>query len=500
MNNKRVEGAFALLLLMLALVPVVWACWQVSAHIEVNGVDIQEGQTAVFGASESIDLEMVVDPETEPPTYDSRTWEWSSTPTQEGNPPDAAIWDVGSLAPGQHAFDCTVTYSISGQPPQSDDDSVTFYVIKPTLSAKPSTLSLCTCSETKLTLDIGEAVSIPSTDITWDKTAAPKVEDKPVLASLVPGRSHFEKVLRIKENSAEGEITITANVETASGHYESATVIIDVVLDGCTACDQAGNVANNVNSIDSKIYMGKTKAGEAAGYMRIKSDVMSAVLATPSGLEAVVLGNGEGVEVINYNSEIRQILAPQGLFDVVTVSSTAYDLNFYEKSQVGDKDAHGNYLFTGDAVKTITVKNPSGNPADYDKLQVIEAVDGDSITNEYHYDGSDWTLIEGNGLRTEILSEAVNGDYKTKTRTIKNPDGTTTSPATSSFAAGALVPMPTLPLTTVTPWTVMLLETLRPPSTVKSPACEINAVAESATMHTKPLKVLLTLFIIISLS
>ncbi|OVE75671.1 hypothetical protein BVX97_03875, partial [bacterium E08(2017)] len=404
--------------LMLAFAPVVWACWNVDGFIVKKGEDTELADGKVFLIGSTIELEMYTDVPSGEYTW-TELWYWSTGAETK------VSTNVLATA-GEYTISCDmdIDFEVPDLPPETKSDSVSFYVITPKLTTDKNSLSLCTCSKANITLEIGSEVS--NLSLEWSLTVENDDDDKPVRVSLEEASEGYGRVVKMEKNSGTGTITVTATIETDSGPiYKSVEVL--VTSEGCSSCQQAGGVDSSLGSVDTKIYLGKTSGGELSGFLRIKSETVGPVLATPAGLEAVVLGNGEGVEVINYNSEIRQVLAPQGLFDVVTNSSTSYSVNFYELSQVGAKGTNGYYTVTGDPSKTITVTNPSGDPGDVDTLQVVQTVNGDSTTSEYHYDGSDWTLIEGNGLRTEILSMSINGDYKTKTRTVKNPDGSIAS-------------------------------------------------------------------------
>ncbi|MDI1248810.1 MAG: type IV secretion protein Rhs [Lacunisphaera sp.] len=192
--------------------------------------------------------------------------------------------------------------------------------------------------------------------------------------------------------------------------------------DDCKDREPGGSNAGN-HSVDMQFHLGRDTTGASAGSLAVAATGVSSALYSPATLQ-LLSGGGPDVEVIKSGDDLRQIKAPETFVDIVTLTSSSYEINFYLPSQVGALSA-GLYTVTGQPYVTYLVDNPgSGNSVRFTETRgTLQKV------TTYTYDSGTGTMemSTGNGLRVEGFQKTVAGSSITETRTIKDVANQTVS-------------------------------------------------------------------------
>ena len=166
---------------------------------------------------------------------------------------------------------------------------------------------------------------------------------------------------------------------------------------GADSVSLTSDGALNVN-----VGLGLDRYGMSAGALGLRSSSPTLTLSTPSALEC---RKSPGSQLIRgADGVVRQIRNSQGLVDIVTTSSTSYELRFYTLSHAGTIDATGLYVPTPDSqFKTIAVANPDATGTTFNELHVTTSGEGVARASLFTWSDADqsWTLTTGNGLRQE---------------------------------------------------------------------------------------------------
>ena len=88
----------------------------------------------------------------------------------------------------------------------------------------------------------------------------------------------------------------------------------------------------------------------------LSQDDIDATAYTPAALH--YNENYEEVDTVYSNGVLRQVFAPEGLLDIVTVNASKYEIRVYDWGRVGPKSNNGLYTTTGCASLTYTIDNP----------------------------------------------------------------------------------------------------------------------------------------------
>ena len=88
--------------------------------------------------------------------------------------------------------------------------------------------------------------------------------------------------------------------------------------------------------VSIRFGLGTGTDGESVGMLRIDEATPSASLATPAAL-FYNLENRTDVEVIRSGGDLRQVLTPQLLADIVTIDAYEYHVRFFALADVGAK-------------------------------------------------------------------------------------------------------------------------------------------------------------------
>jgi RHS repeat-associated protein len=135
---------------------------------------------------------------------------------------------------------------------------------------------------------------------------------------------------------------------------------------------------------------------------------------------------------------IRQVLAPSCLADVVTASAYKYSISLYHRSQVqAEKDGNGLYVPQPGApvLAQWTIENP--DPSSVNRLKVTQVKGSYSNVSDYVYNDAaeEWTLTQGAGLKT-ISKDMAWNDNRTvflETRIVKGADAAVLGKSTTKF-------------------------------------------------------------------
>lgn len=164
------------------------------------------------------------------------------------------------------------------------------------------------------------------------------------------------------------------------------------------------------NRIFWRVAMGGLKNGGSAGNIEIREAGFSANVFTPGAL--VYNSASSDVDVVIPGGVLRQVKAPKALADIVTLSSTSYEIRFYAPNYIGAK-VNGEYTLTGGATPFVKykVEQYAGSST---KIRITKYVGARSWQTRLEQSGSVWTLFDwyegASHLRKKIWTVDVNGD------------------------------------------------------------------------------------------
>jgi len=150
-----------------------------------------------------------------------------------------------------------------------------------------------------------------------------------------------------------------------------------------------------------QVGMGRLSNGMTAHSINLREEALSAVVYTPAALVYSPPGRTTEVDVVrNGDQSLRQVKAPQALADIIVISPTEYEVQYYRAADVGSK-TNGLYTVTGQPFVKWKVKNP--DPATTTRLQISKTQGAVTDTSEYTWDAisDSWILSTGNGARIE---------------------------------------------------------------------------------------------------
>jgi RHS repeat-associated protein len=207
-----------------------------------------------------------------------------------------------------------------------------------------------------------------------------------------------------------------------SGHWSIGEALVVVAPDfqniiqdceGCQTCSSCqageGQFGTGANSASASFKFGHNADGESAGELSISGAAPSDSLSKPSSL-GVSLGEQSRL-ITDPAGSPRQVLAPNALCDIVTLSTFSYELRFYEASKVSAQpDSSGLYTTNGSPDTTWRVENPAASISDLSKLRITQLQDGSSRINEFTWSTTSTrtvSLVSGNGLRSQTESSSL---------------------------------------------------------------------------------------------
>ncbi|MEI7731574.1 MAG: RHS repeat-associated core domain-containing protein [Verrucomicrobiota bacterium] len=174
---------------------------------------------------------------------------------------------------------------------------------------------------------------------------------------------------------------------------------------GCSTCrvgGQSGNAGgSSFNSASPNVSFGLgglSATGERGILSMSPSATPSPALYSPSNL--VFAGSSDQVAITtDANGQLQQINAALCQVKVIP-GDGQYQIQFFART---------NTTYQANAFVTYTVRNPNYGTDD-NTLQIIETRNDHTITNEYHYLGTNtWQLSAGNGLQLERLTRTESG-------------------------------------------------------------------------------------------
>ncbi len=217
----------------------------------------------------------------------------------------------------------------------------------------------------------------------------------------------------VHSGSRTGRITLRVEDPNDPNNYEDMEISVGA---GCGSCGgdgcTAGAVHISADGVDVGFKLGQADDDDTAGQLRIRSDDPCADLSTPAGLLFHL--EHYDVEVIRDGSDdLRQILSPQALADIITIDATEYEIRFYAADDAGSPDPNGYYgPDPNDVLVTWVVESTDGAP-DYEELQISKVVDSTTqLVYTYTYSepqGVDWQweLTTGEDTESDDRTETV---------------------------------------------------------------------------------------------
>ena len=140
---------------------------------------------------------------------------------------------------------------------------------------------------------------------------------------------------------------------------------------------------------------------------------------TPAGR---VIEAGEQFDIVLQDGAYRQIRSAAGLVDLLVIDDFSYQLSFYTNASAGVPGADGLYVPVADPegepgaeaqpYRTILIRNPTGNPDQYDRIQIVETHGAYERISEWEYivAAKDWRFMKGLESTTDtqgMLTEQI---------------------------------------------------------------------------------------------
>jgi RHS repeat-associated protein len=190
----------------------------------------------------------------------------------------------------------------------------------------------------------------------------------------------------------------------------------------CSNCGQVSR-ADAGAGLSIVLGMGQITNGILADGLQVLSTAPSLTLATPAGLIYNITTN---FDVVIRSNQVRQIMAPQALADIVTNNDFSYDIRYYLPSQVTSK-SDGLYQISGTPYVTWRVENPDASTNTFNRLQLTEIRNGSNTVYSYSFEtaSGSWTAsLPGNVAQMEsatnyvLVTNIVNGNPEIFTQII----------------------------------------------------------------------------------
>lgn len=183
---------------------------------------------------------------------------------------------------------------------------------------------------------------------------------------------------------------------------------------GGPTCHEMGGLEVSTGSLDARIGLGRTTLGEPAGFLYIHH-AGSTITASPSLLN--IFAN-HGVRPITNASVLRQVLAPQGLADIVTTGSSAFEIRFYANP---GPFTNGLHQPVGGPFTVLRFENPGQNPV---AMNITNVTASPPVVYLTGWSASDngWAVTSP-GQRTEVHGSATAGGLRTETLTYRDTSG-----------------------------------------------------------------------------
>jgi RHS repeat-associated protein len=178
--------------------------------------------------------------------------------------------------------------------------------------------------------------------------------------------------------------------------YQFTVEVVDT--GGCISCNGGADGALGAKcdldgGVSLQFRLGLARDGDSAGVLRVLAEQPSTSLATPAAL-FYDLEHREDCVVVRSGNDLRQVLTPHVLADIITIHAYEYEIRFFALEDVGAQHGGLYQVTTGEEFKKWVIENPNGAQA-YNELHVTEYVAG-SQRVRYEYSGAvglpDWTL------------------------------------------------------------------------------------------------------------
>ena len=166
---------------------------------------------------------------------------------------------------------------------------------------------------------------------------------------------------------------------------------------GCGGDGEFGSGGGTNNSVDFRLNLGPASPSASAGFLWLKADAPSVALATPASLQLPYRWAAEEVVTNLTTGVIEQILVPQGLVHVKTVSAYEYQVQCFYRTNVTAK-VGGYYGTNAPAFTTWVISNPDTNSA-MNRLWITEQQGSNQRQQKYTYTASSlrWDLLQPDG-------------------------------------------------------------------------------------------------------
>ena len=225
--------------------------------------------------------------------------------------------------------------------------------------------------------------------------------------------------------SASGLLTSGTNVGTVQVTAQSTNTDLCLVRDfyfelmepKCDAC--AGGepcpTLTGVNSLDAKFNLGPSRRGAPPAYIQLKAFRPGPALGTPSPLRCNYIR--PDLEKITNAAGLRQVRALEQVVNILTNTVSSYTLEYYAITNLMPK-SNGLYRFSGSPWKTVNIQLVGG---DTNQVRIQDSLE--PAPRDFRWITNGWTLITGNGLRSETLTETNVSGVRTEIRSIRNAAG-----------------------------------------------------------------------------
>jgi len=216
------------------------------------------------------------------------------------------------------------------------------------------------------------------------------------------------------------------DIEVDKVNIDYTITSVQAFKKGSNSCPyrESGSSDWTQNSVHGVIKLGHSNVSGDDVRVLINQDDITPAIYTPQDLQMTDSQSAD-IEVIpDGTGALRQVKTPQGLVDVVTLSPSSYQINFYYLSQVGAKNTTtGLYAVSGATYKSCLIQNPDATNATSTQLKITETSPTLTFVTTYAHDPvtNTWTLDKG-GLRTETMAQTTDQSGNlVKTITITGP-------------------------------------------------------------------------------
>ncbi|MDP1580317.1 MAG: RHS repeat-associated core domain-containing protein, partial [Candidatus Didemnitutus sp.] len=251
--------------------------------------------------------------------------------------------------------------------------------------------------------------------VSVDKTATIEIEVSPgdeITLSYLTRNAYWNdggeaKVTDVKEIAGD-----CGDCGTGGGGVTNSCVSVEIDLGGQVSTgNRAGKLQMKVASPTATAYSPAILTLTSGLYQRTAAERMLAAGSTPSML---VLNSTGTLWMVG--ETMRQVLTPSGVFDIVPISATKFEVRVYDRSRVGSITAGVLLAISGDPANTLTtwtIENPE--PAGSLPNHVVRVTrQSDCFTQVSDFQ---WNEAQGDWA----LSRGVGSDRITERRTKSSP-------------------------------------------------------------------------------